>query len=72
MNAGIRFGMQRLMSYQGIRGTTFADAHLLINSFKDVTQLYILQASFEWLHGDLISVKRNGKNKLLSIKWQKF
>lgn len=47
---------QKFISYQAICGATFADAHLLINRFKVIIQLQILQASFEWLQRDVISV----------------
>lgn len=51
------------MSYQGILGAAFADAHLLIQRFKDIIQLKILQASLEWLHGDVMSGRRNRKSR---------
>lgn len=71
MNIGNCFGMQRLTSYQGISGTTFADTHLLSNRLIVVIELQILQASFQWLYGNVISEGRNRKSKLFSIKWEK-
>lgn len=42
-------------SYQAIYGTSFADAHLLINRFEVPVELQIFQASFKRLHGDVAS-----------------
>lgn len=46
---------EKSRSYQGIYGTSFADAHLLINRFEVLVDLQIFQASFKRLHGDVVS-----------------
>lgn len=61
--------MLRLTSYQGIDGTTFADAHLLINRFKVFIQLHILHAAFECRCGDVIPLK--GAENAVIFLWEK-
>lgn len=51
--------MGRLASYQASSGTAFADAHLFCNKFGGFIQFQILQAPFERLHGNVMSVRRN-------------
>lgn len=46
---------EKSRSYQGIFGTSFADAHLLINRFEVLVEFQIFQASFKRLHGDVVS-----------------
>lgn len=65
------FGMEMLMSYQGIHRTAFADAHLFINNFKVFIQRHTSHASFEWLYGDVMSGRRSRKIKLFSLHWEK-
>lgn len=53
---------QGLLSYQGIFGTTFADANFVCNGSEIFIQLHVLNATFEWLHGDVKPV-REGTEK---------
>ena len=49
-------GILKLMSYQRIAGTTFADSNSFIKILKDIINLECLQASLEWLYGDVVSL----------------
>lgn len=64
-------GMQRRneWSYQGLFGTAFADAHLLVSSCVVGAESQIFQTSFIWLHGDVISEGRGIQSKLSKTEW---
>lgn len=63
-------------TYQGLFGTAFADAHLLVSSFEVGAELQIFQTSLVRLRSDVISEgkrikkKKSEKNRVdIQITW---